>query len=260
MNKKVRLGIFFVFTLSLLVFSIITFGKIKMLGKGYDLFIDYVFIGDLRVNGKVAYRGGGIVIGFVRNIDINADGTIRVTAFITNEKVILPEGTKFTIQTVGLGLGEKYVMATPPSINTLGERSIMANSIVKGTDPVSLESALGSLGDIKTELNLQDLNNIIEDLVNVVSVLNDIVVTNGNQISEIFVNANSAVKNINTLALKLNSIVDDVQSGKGVLGGAIKDEALYRDLKLTVANLKDFSEKVKDNPSSLLFREKDIKK
>lgn len=256
MNKKVKLGIFFIFTLVLLIFSVVTFGKIKMFGKGYDLFIDYVFIGDLRVNGKVAYRGGGIVIGFIRNIDINADGTIRVTAFITNEKVILPEGTKFTIQTVGFGLGEKYIMATPPSISTLGERSMMENSIVKGIDPVSLESALGSLGDIKNELRIEDINKVMMDLVHIVTILDSIISTNGEQISEIIINANSMIKNINAVTLKLNNIVDDVQNGKGVAGGAIKDEDLYRDLKITVSNLKDFSEKVKDNPSTLLFKEK----
>ena len=105
MRKKIKLGIFFILTIALFLISISILGNLKLKGNGYRIYVDYVFIGDLLVNGKVSYRGGGINIGFIEDISINKDGTIRVTLFITDRNVVLPEGTRFTIQTVGLGLG-----------------------------------------------------------------------------------------------------------------------------------------------------------
>ncbi len=108
MKNKVKLGIFFIATFVIFIASVILLGNIKLKGDGYRLYVDYVFIGDLQENGKVSYRGGGIQIGFIEKININDDGTIRVTLFITDKKVVIPQGTKFSIQTVGLGLGEKW--------------------------------------------------------------------------------------------------------------------------------------------------------
>ena len=135
MKNKVKLGIFFIVTLVLFIGAIILLGKIKLKGDGYRLYVDYVFIGDLQENGKVSYRGGGIQIGFIEKISINPDGTIRVTLFITDKTVVIPEGTKFSIQTVGLGLGEKYIMVSPPATTTTGMASIAAGSVIKGVEP-----------------------------------------------------------------------------------------------------------------------------
>ena len=132
MKNKVKLGIFFIITIVIFVCAIVLLGNFKLKGDGYRIYVDYVFIGDLQENGKVSYRGGGIQIGFIEKISINADGTIRVTLFITDKTVIIPEGTKFSIQTVGLGLGEKYIMVSPPAIDTTGMKSIATESVVKG--------------------------------------------------------------------------------------------------------------------------------
>ena len=71
MKNKVKLGIFFIVTLVLLIGAITVFGKFKLKGNGYRIYVDYVFIGDLLVNGKVSYRGGGINIGFIEDIRWN---------------------------------------------------------------------------------------------------------------------------------------------------------------------------------------------
>lgn len=255
MNKKVKLGIFFVFTLAIFIMSIIIFGKFRLTGDGYRLYIDYIFIGDLRVNGKVAYRGGGIVIGFIEKIDINPDGTIRVTAFITDKRVILPEGTLFTIQTVGFGLGEKYIMTTPPTISTEGMKSMPPNTVIKGVEPVSLESALGSIGDIGKDIDMKEIGAIITNLSQTISVISQLLEDNKVAISDAISNGGATIENINKITDSLSVVMGDIDSGKGTAGGLIKDQKLYEEVKLIVQNLKDFSQKVKDNPSTLLFRE-----
>ena len=96
MRKKIKLGIFFILTIVLLVFSVSILGNLKLKGNGYRIYVDYTFIGDLLVNGKVSYRGGGINIGFIEDISIKSDGRIRVTLFITDRNVVLPKSTEIS--------------------------------------------------------------------------------------------------------------------------------------------------------------------
>ncbi len=255
MRNKIKLGIFFIFTIILFVISITILGNLKLKGNGYRIYVDYVFIGDLLVNGKVSYRGGGINIGFIEDIKINPDGTIRVTLFITDRKVILPEGTRFSIQTVGLGLGEKYIMATPPTITTEGLESLPPESVVKGVEPFSLENTLGSIGDIGKELNLDEFTSIITNMSTTIELITKIINTNETEISEIISNVNKSIQNISVMSKDLSFIIADVQKGKGMVGGLMKDPDLQTNVSQIINNLKIFSEKVRDNPSVLLFRE-----
>lgn len=255
MRNKIKLGIFFIFTITLFVISITILGNLKLKGNGYRIYVDYVFIGDLLVNGKVSYRGGGINIGFIEDIKINPDGTIRVTLFITDRKVILPEGTRFSIQTVGLGLGEKYIMATPPTITTEGLESLPPESVVKGVEPFSLENTLGSIGDIGKELNLDEFTSIITNMSTTIELITKIINTNETEISEIISNVNKSIQNISVMSKDLSFIIADVQKGKGMVGGLMKDPDLQTNVSQIINNLKIFSEKVRDNPSVLLFRE-----
>ena len=255
MRKKIKLGIFFILTIALFLISISILGNLKLKGNGYRIYVDYVFIGDLLVNGKVSYRGGGINIGFIEDISINKDGTIRVTLFITDRNVVLPEGTKFTIQTVGLGLGEKYIMATPPTITTDGLESLPPESVVKGVEPFSLESTLGSIGDIGKELNFEDFTSIITNMSMTIELITKLINTNESEIGEIISNVNESIANISVISKDLSFIIRDVESGKGIVGALMKDTNLQTNVSQIISNLKIFSEKVRDNPSVLLFRE-----
>jgi len=229
MNKKIKLGLFFVLTITLLVIGVIAFGKIRINSSGYKLYIDYVFTGDLRINGKMAYRGGGIVIGYIDDIQVNEDGTLRVTAIITDETIILPKGTLFTIQAVGFGLGEKYIMSTPPVVDTYGMKGIEPNSIVRGVDPISLENTL-------SEIDVDSINKIISDIYIVLDSLSSMMVENDQNITSSIHNINNTFSNVSDITGKLS-----------------RDDKLYSDIQETIANLKDFSKEIKDNPSSLLF-------
>ena len=255
MKKKIKLGIFFIVTIILFIVSVTIVGNLKLKGNGYRIYVDYIFIGDLLVNGKVSYRGGGINIGFIEDISINKDGTIRVTLFITDKNVVLPEGTKFTIQTVGLGLGEKYIMATPPTITTEGLKSLPPESVVKGVEPFSLESTLGSIGDIGKELNLEEFTGIITNMSEAIEQIKKIINTNETDINEIISNVNRSVSNIHIISKDLSFIMADIHKGKGIVGELMKNTNLQTNVSQIIENLKIFSEKVRDNPSVLLFRE-----
>ncbi|WP_157154743.1 MlaD family protein [Brachyspira murdochii] len=259
MKNKVKLGIFFIVTLVLFVGAIILLGKIKLKGDGYRLYVDYVFIGDLQENGKVSYRGGGIQIGFIEKISINPDGTIRVTLFITDKTVVIPEGTKFSIQTVGLGLGEKYIMVSPPATTTTGMTSIAAGSVIKGVEPFSIETTLGSIGDIGKDLNFQEFSSVITNLAQTINMIADIIGTNEVTITKAISNVNDSLANINNITRDLSYIISDVENGKGTAGAVMKDPTLQTNINEIINNMRIFSEKLRDNPSTLLFRETEKK-
>ena len=260
MKNKIKLGIFFIATFVIFVGAIILLGKIKLKGDGYRIYVDYVFIGDLQENGKVSYRGGGIQIGFIEKIAINPDGTIRVTLFITDRNVIIPVGTKFSIQTVGLGLGEKYIMVSPPAINTTGMTSMAPNTIVKGVEPFSIETTLGSIGDIGKNLNFQELSAVVSNLAQTINLISGVIVSNEANINSSISNASATLGYINNIARDLSYVINDVEQGNGTIGAIMKDPQVHTNFNEIVANLKVFSEKIKDNPSLLLFREPEAKK
>ena len=255
MKNRIKLGIFFIVTIVLFVFAVTVFGKFKVKGNGYRIYVDYSFIGDLNINGKVSYRGGGIKIGFIDDITINPDGTIRVSLFITDKNVVLPEGTRFSIATVGLGLGEKYILASPPTEITSGLKRIPPNSIVQGVEPFSLESTLGSIGDVGKGLNLSELGGAITNLTEVVSIINGLVADNELEINDVIYNLQHTVSNVSIISGHLANIIQDVDNGNGTIGVALKDESVKTNIVTIISNLTIFSAKVKENPSILLFRE-----
>ena len=259
MKNKIKLGIFFIITFIIFIGAIVLLGKIKLKGDGYRLYVDYVFIGDLQENGKVSYRGGGIQIGFIEKININPDGTIRVTLFITDKNVIIPVGTKFSIQTVGLGLGEKYIMVSPPAINTSGMTSLAPNTIVKGVEPFSIETTLGSIGDIGKDLNFQELSSVVSNLSQTINLISEVIISNETNINNAISNASATLEYVNNIARDLSSVINDVEKGKGTIGAVLKDPKVHTNFNEIVNNLKVFTEKIKDNPSTLLFRETESK-
>ncbi len=260
MKNKIKLGIFFIITFMIFIGAIILLGKIKLKGDGYRLYVDYVFIGDLQENGKVSYRGGGIQIGFIEKININPDGTIRVTLFITDKNVIIPEGTKFSIQTVGLGLGEKYIMASPPAITTTGMSSIPAGTVIKGVEPFSIETTLGSIGDIGKDFNFQEISTVITNLSQTINMITEIIGTNEENITKSISNVSETLSYVNSIARDLSLVINDIEGGQGTIGAIMKDPQVHTNFNEIVNNLKVFSQKLRDNPSILLFRETENRK
>ena len=53
----------------------------------------------------------------------------------------------------------------------------------------------------------------------------------------------------------MSFIIADVEKGKGIVGELMKNTNLQTNVTQIIENLKIFSEKVRDNPSVLLFRE-----
>ena len=88
-----------------------------------------------------------------------------------------------------------------------------------------------------------------------IELITKLINTNESEIGEIISNVNESIANISVISKDLSFIIRDVESGKGIVGTLMKDTNLQTNVSQIISNLKIFSEKVRDNPSVLLFRE-----
>ena len=268
MKKEVKLGIFFLFTIAVFICGVLVFGKLKLSSGAYEFYIDYNFTGDLRANGKVRYRGGSIDIGYVDTITINENDSLRVKVIITMDDMELPLDTVFTIQTVGFGLGEKYILVNPPLVRTLGIGFIEQGDIVDGVEPVSIESTIGSFGDIGKDINISDINNFIKDISSIVSNVNTILDNNNMVINSIITNIDDITEEIHTISStlaqndkKINDVIENADSTFLYLKNITEVINTDKEKITTImSNLEVFSERIKNDPSILLFSKESHKK
>ena len=87
----------------------------------------------------------------------------------------------------------------------------------------------------------------------------DIIGTNEVTITSAISNVNDSLANINNITRDLSYIISDVENGKGTAGAVMKDTTLQTNINEIINNMRIFSEKLRDNPSTLLFRETEKK-
>lgn len=261
MKKEVKLGIFFIFTAVVFVVGILFFGKIKLSQAAYSFYIDYNFSGDLKKNGKVRYRGGTIDIGYIEDFFINEFGTITIKVMMTDKNLKLPLDTLFTIQTVGFGIGEKYILANPPLDPTPNMDYIREGDIIRGVDPTSMEETLGSFGDIGKDFDITVLNEIFEDVQNTVALLNQILEANEMYVNGTLSNVDGISADLKRLSAnlpryerKIESVLNNADAtllhARNIL--EVVDKEKHR-IPVIIRNMEVFSDRVRRDPSNLLF-------
>lgn len=99
----------------------------------------------------------GVRVGVVENLVLKGKGDVECNLKIDTEYITVPQGSKISIQTLGL-VGAKYVEITlPADVNSDSPLPAIANgTIVEGQDPVRIE-----LYANKIATNLSDLSSSI---------------------------------------------------------------------------------------------------
>ena len=82
----------------------------------------------------------GVRVGTVEKIELHGKGQVLCHLKITTEDATIPEGSKVTIQTLGL-VGAKYVEVSLPEVNPdePAPPALAQNSVIVGEDPVRTE-------------------------------------------------------------------------------------------------------------------------
>ncbi len=261
MKREVKLGIFFIFTAIVFVLGVLLFGKIKLSQAAYSFYIEYNFSGDLHKNGKIRYRGGTVEIGYIDDIFINEYGTITVKVMISDHNLQLPLDTVFSIQTVGFGIGEKYILANPPLVPTPNMDYIQEGDVLRGIDPISMEDTLGSFGDIGKDFNIEVVNELFEDIHNTILLLNQILDENEMLIHGSLSNVEGISANLKRFSAtlpryerKIESVLDNADAtlahARSILEVVDKDKHKIPGI---IRNLEAFTERVRRDPSLLVF-------
>jgi ABC-type transporter Mla subunit MlaD len=251
---EIKVGLFVIIGLVLLAALLIMFSKGASLFHGtYELRLHASNVGGLKQRAGVLLAG--VQVGTVSTIQLADDGkSVTILLKIYNRNKIYHDA-RFVIEMSGF-LGDQYVSIIPTSN---APPALVNGDEVNCQEPFNLQEVARStsgfikridetakkLDDSVTDLrrvvlNEQTLTNFSvtfsnmrtfsEQALGTVGDINALVATNGADIT-------AAVKNIESSAKMLKSLMNDVQSGKGFAGTMLQNEQLATNVQFIANNL-----------------------
>ena len=251
---ETKVGLFVFIGLVLLAALLIMFSKGASLLHGtYELRLRASNVGGLKERAGVLLAG--VQVGTVSTIQLADDGkSVTILLKIYNRNKIYHDA-RFVIEMSGF-LGDQYVSIIPTSN---APPTLVNGDEVSCQEPFNLQEVARStsgfikridetakkLDDSVTDLrrvvlNEQTLTNFSvtfsnmrtfsEQALGTVGDINALVTTNGADIT-------AAVKNIESSAKILKSLMNDIQSGKGFAGTMLQNEQLATNVQFTANNL-----------------------
>ena len=277
-SLETKLGVFFVLTLFAALFVLEMAGVADFFKPGYKIYADFQTAQELKKGDLV--KMAGVEIGRVDDIGF-ANDKVRVTLKIRKADAGVRTDSKATIKFTGL-MGQNFVSldfgsATAPravegAILSTKEQpdmsAIMAKldgvagdiqGLAKGFSPDNLAPLFGPI----TDFMKQNSTNLSEILANTRAVTEQ--VSNGRGSvgkllydETLYNTALSAVVGLQAGTAELkstvleargmmtnaNSIITQINEGKGTLGRLAKDEKLYVEMTLAMTNAREILEKV----------------
>ncbi len=250
---ELKVGLFVVIGLAVLVGLLLLFSKGLSLRPGYTLHLKAHSAGTLK--NRVGVMMSGVPVGSITEIQLAPDGR-DVTIFLRIErKYEIHRDARFVIEQSGF-LGDQYVSVIPTtnaapllqdgdevsaeSPFDLQEVARAAAGFIKRIDETA-KRLNDTIADVRREaLNentltnlagaVTSLNKFSEEALRTVDSLKLLVITNSAPI-------NSAVSNLNAATITFNSLLTDVQAGKGLAGAVLTDQTLADNLRQTAGNL-----------------------
>jgi phospholipid/cholesterol/gamma-HCH transport system substrate-binding protein len=282
--QSIRVGLFFILGMALLwvTFESLNGGRVFK-PKGYPLVARFDNLKGLQAGDDILMAGVRIgSVRLTRLADRQAEAVLSIEPAIQ-----IPDDAVATIATSSL-LGSNHLEVTVGSVGAPFLKPGDAIKTQKTLDMNEVIAKLGSLGDqlgqIATDIgknlggaggsggslfskldklvtdngpkltetisNLQDITSKIRNgdgtlgkLVND-STLNDSLLASVGQIK-------GAATDARTFFANAQSVIDQVKSGKGALGALVYDDQTGNNLKLTVKNIKEVSEKLNNGQGTL---------
>jgi len=142
-NYEIRVGLF-----TLLAIIILLWGwswlKSFALHQPQRFTVKFHDVAGLNTNAPVNVNG--VRVGTVEKIELHGKGQVLCKLKITGDDTSIPEGSKVTIQTLGL-VGAKYIEISLPEVNAdePAPPPITPDSVIVGEDPVRTELYLNKI-------------------------------------------------------------------------------------------------------------------
>jgi phospholipid/cholesterol/gamma-HCH transport system substrate-binding protein len=128
--KEAKVGIAVTIGLAMLMLLIFMIGGLHILERGYNIYVFFNNLGDLKLRAPV--KMSGVEIGMVKSIDL-VEGMARVRLWI-KDGIRIPSRSKVTISTIGI-VGETYVDVSPEG---KGGPYLKEGDRIRGIDPVGI--------------------------------------------------------------------------------------------------------------------------
>lgn len=262
--KGIRLGIFVFFGTILLILSIFLIGnKDLIFQSNFELVSYFSTVEGLREGASIRYSG--IDVGSVKKITITGDtaGQMKVVMRINSDaRPFIRKDAKSSIETEGL-VGNKVLVISggssslPPVDNgdvLISKSPLSFGQIVEDTQGMLsyVKEITKDFSEIVRKINQGDgtLGQLINDdklyisaeqatktadrsLASVTSGLTNI----NNSFIELSGGIHKVVKNVDSVILSINTIVNRINKGEGVLGALTSDKSGYDSVKSIINNL-----------------------
>lgn len=269
------IGIFMAVSIFAVLVSVVFADKlVNKLRGGYSIYIKFNELDSLVPGSKITV-GSGKNIGQVESIEL--DGSVLIVHAFIDKKYKINKDASFAIFSTSF-VGGKYLAVE----NYTGETPyIQKGETVIGTDPISINSMLGMLGNAfsseSEEGAMVGIGGIIASVEETVSLINNIIKDNRTNINITVANLTESSKYLNATISNVNKklsyvsdkdfrvMLKDVESGLNNLDkmlkdinsdnaplSLLKDPNMTHSLRTIITNLEETTERVKAKPSLLL--------
>ena len=193
-NYEVRVGIFTIVAVMLLVYGWSWLKSFSPLHPPQHITVQFKDIAGLATNAPVNISG--VRVGTVEQIDLKGKGQVLAHLKIKTEEVTVPQGSTFTIQTLGL-VGAKYIEITLPEEKEGEEPAppIDSNTVVVGQNPIRVELVI---------------NKIATNVNNMIGKVSDD--NTQSSLATAIQKSGETIENINSAAVKLNKNMDKIST------------------------------------------------
>lgn len=276
-NSNVMIGAFIFLGIFLFLFFIYFAGKFSfILGGGYQLNIEYDFLDNLQVGAKVKVSGGP-PIGYISKINFERGKLVVIT--MIEGKYKINRGANFNIYSTSL-VGQKYINVSgyipDQKDNYTNYETITGITPIGFARTIELAGAgvQNLLGTSNTDM-VSKLKGVFENTVELIEGLNHVIKDNSKdvhqsvveleestrklskaldslderQLKSIMSNIDSVTVELKNLSVDLNRLTYDKNSPLNLA----RDKEFRARIENTMKNMEEFSKKINDNPSRLLF-------
>ena len=238
MSTETKVGLFTFIGIVLLGLCIFALGSFSIT-KGYDITVHFTDVSGLPAKSNV--RLNGVEVGKVKELKI--DGSEILALLKINEGVVIYKNSKFAIAATSL-IGTNYLQIEQgnPKSGVLEPGShVTGMSLPSITNMIT--DALNSIQNLTGGINDngkfgEDLNATLENLRNLSGNLNDLIFSLRPYLTK-------SMQEVSELTKASNSVMQDLQTGKGLFPALVSDEKMKQDVEQTLANIKQVSDDAK---------------
>lgn len=289
----VAVGIFLFIGFVLMIVGIYFAGRYSFVLKGgYTLNVTYTFLDDLTPGSKVRI-GGGVDIGKVYSIELDGDKMVAVLAIDKGYEI--NRSATFHIFSTGL-VGMKYidVQGYDPNEGSFYEAGETIEGHTPMSMAVMFESIGELAGIFTTDEGLQGFSSAFDELGSLLDNINSVFSEDGlattmwqlnsslSHIDDLIVSMEETVSNLNGISGSLNEEISGIEEGSFAqitedintisselallsekmndddgIADLLSDPEFSESLRITLANLEEFSEILVEKPNSVVFGYKD---